>query len=78
MLARSSRSAAGGPSGLAVGAPADLCIFDPAASWQLDPARLLSRSRHTPFDGSELLGQVRWTLVAGRVAHEAGADLGSR
>src|SRR5580765_2381406 len=78
VLARSSRSAAEGPGGLAVGAPADICVFDPAASWQLDPSRLLSRSRHTPFGGSELLGQVRWTLVAGRVAHEAGADLGSR
>ena len=78
VLARASRSAAVGPSSLAAGAPADICIFDPATSWQLDPSRLLSRSRHTPFDGNELLGQVRWTLVAGRVAHEAGADLGSR
>ena len=78
VLARSSRSATDAPSGLAVGAPADLCVFDPAVSWQLDSSRLLSRSRHTPFEGSELLGRVRWTLVAGRVAHDAGADLGSR
>jgi len=47
-------------------------------SWQLEPSRLLSRSRHTPFEGNELLGRVRWTLVAGRVVHDAGADLGSR
>ena len=78
VLARSSRSAADAPRGLAVGAPADLCVFDPTASWQLDPSRLHSRSRHTPFDGNELLGRVRWTLVAGRVAHEADAESGSR
>jgi len=77
VLARSSRAATNGPSGLAAGAPADLCVFDPAASWQLEPSRLLSRSRHTPFAGNEMLGRVRWTLVAGRVAHDAGADTGS-
>jgi dihydroorotase len=77
VLARSSLAAPDLPGGLAVGAPADLCVFDPAASWQLDPAQLVSRSRHTPFAGNELLGRVRWTLVAGRVAHEA-ADTGSR
>jgi len=62
---------------LAVGGPADLCVFDPSASWQLEPSRLRSRSRHTPFAGNEMLGRVRWTLVAGRVAHDAGADPGS-
>jgi len=77
VLARSSRAAADGASGLAAGAPADLCVFDPSASWQLEPSRLLSRSRHTPFAGNEMLGRVRWTLVAGRVAHDAGADPGS-
>ena len=78
VLSRSSREAPDLPRGLAVGAPADLCVFEPAVSWQLDPARLVSRSRHTPFAGNELLGRVRWTLVAGRVAHEAGADAGTR
>ena len=78
VLTRSSLAAENLPGGLAVGAPADLCVFDPAASWQLDPALLVSRSRHTPFAGNELLGRVRWTLVAGRVAHEAAADAGSR
>ena len=68
-----SRQAAPGVAGLAVGAPGDLCVFDPGASWQLDAAGLVSRSRHTPFDGSELLGRVRCTLVAGRVAHEGAA-----
>jgi dihydroorotase len=48
-------------------------VFDPGRSWQLDTTRLISRSRHTPFDGNELFGRVRWTLIAGRVAHEGDA-----
>ena len=78
VLARSARTASDVPSGLAAGAPADLCVFDPKASWQLEPAHLLSRSRHTPFGGNEMLGKVRWTLVAGRVAHAAGDDAATR
>ena len=71
VLARSSQAGVDAPQGLALGAPADLCVFDPGLSWQLDTALLTSRSRHTPFAGHELFGRVRWTLVAGRVAHEA-------
>jgi dihydroorotase len=70
VLARSSLAKLDTPQGLAVGAQADLCVFDPGRSWQLDTALLSSRSRHTPFAGNELFGRVRWTLVAGRVAHE--------
>ncbi len=71
VLARSRRGDAAAPCGLARGAPADLCIFDLDRSWTVGPARLVSRSRHTPFAGHELPGRVRCTLVAGRVAHEA-------
>ena len=72
-LLRSSRGDMAAPRGLGVGAAADLCVFDPAGSWPIEPGRLLSRSRHTPFAGQELRGQVRWTLVAGRVAFEGGS-----
>ena len=71
VLARSRGGGAQEPVGLAPGAPADLCLFDPGASWTVEPARLRSRSRHTPFAGHELPGRVLWTLVAGKVAHDA-------
>ena len=71
VLARSRRDDAAAPHGLEPGAPADLCIFDPRASSAVDPARLKSSSRHTPFAGSEMPGRVLWTLVAGRIAHQA-------
>ena len=55
---------------LSVGAPADLIRFDPEAPYVLDPAKLHSRCRNTPFDGARLEGIVKLTLVAGNVAHE--------
>ena len=55
---------------LSVGAPADIIRFDPDEPYVLDPARLRSRCRNTPFDGDRLEGRVKLTLVAGRVAYE--------
>lgn len=61
---------------LVEGGVADVCVFDPAASWAVTPAALRSQGKHTPFafetGGFELPGRVRWTLVAGQIAHEAG------
>lgn len=51
---------------LATGAPADLCAFDPDAEWTLDPARMRSRGRNTPFAGHTLRGRVAWTMIGGR------------
>ena len=42
---------------LAVGAAADLTLIDPAASWRLDPLRMLSRGRNTPFGGTGFSGR---------------------
>jgi len=61
---------------LVEGGVADVCVFDPAVRWQVTPAALRSHGKHTPFafetSGIELPGRVRFTLVAGHVAHEAG------
>ncbi len=60
---------------LVAGGVADICVFDPAARWPVRPAELRSQGRHTPFafDASamELPGAVRYTLVAGQIAHAA-------
>ena len=47
------------------GEPANLVVFDPAATWQVQPARLASKSRNTPYVGVELRGKVRHTLLRG-------------
>lgn len=55
---------------LAVGTPADIVIFDPAASWTVDPAQFLSKSRNTPYGGHVLTGRVERTMVGGRTVFQ--------
>ena len=55
---------------LVEGGVADLCLFDPQARWSVQASSLRSQGQHTPFAGYELPGQVRATLVAGRLAFE--------
>jgi len=55
---------------LAQGAAADLAILDPAAEWTVDPARLHSKSRNTPWKGKRLPGVCVMTIVDGRTVHE--------
>jgi dihydroorotase len=54
---------------LAPGAAADVAVLDPAAEWLLDPARLHSKSRNTPWKGKRLLGRCVFTVVDGRIVH---------
>ena len=53
----------GGP--IAAGRPAHIAVFDPAAFWEVDPTKLASRSRNTPYAGRKLTGKVRHTILAG-------------
>jgi len=53
----------GGP--VTPGRPAHLVVFDPAATWTVDPARLASKARNTPYPGRTLTGRVRHTLRGG-------------
>jgi dihydroorotase len=53
----------GGP--ITEGRPANLCVIDPEAEWVVDPQRLASRSRNTPYAGRRLRGRVRHTLLSG-------------
>lgn len=50
-----------------VGRPAHLCVVDPAATWTVDPLRLASRARNTPYAGMTLTGRVRHTVFGGVV-----------
>lgn len=52
---------------------ADLTVFDPDASWTVDPATFLSKSRNTPFAGFQLQGRTVLTVVAGRVVRPGDA-----
>lgn len=61
---------AGGVGTLAVGAPADVVVFDPARRWKVEPAKLRSKSKNTPFAGWELRGCAALTIVGGKVVHD--------
>ena len=56
---------------LVVGGVADICVFDPQVMWTVTPTTLHSQGRHTPFEGYELPGKVRATLVGGHLAFQA-------
>src|SRR5438552_843971 len=53
----------GGP--VVEGRAANLCVFDPAEAWVVEPERLASRSRNTPYAGRKLTGRVRHTILRG-------------
>jgi dihydroorotase len=52
---------------LAIGTQADVTIIDPQAKWTVERAGFRSKSRNTPFEGWELVGRARATVVGGRV-----------
>lgn len=60
--------------GIVPGAEANITVLDPDASFVVDPAGFASLSRNTPFSGRRLFGKVVATVVAGRLAYEAGAS----
>jgi dihydroorotase len=51
---------------LAVGEPANLTLVAPAARWTVDPRRLVTASRNTPFGGRRMRGRVRAVFLRGR------------
>ena len=54
---------------LEAGAFADLTLFDPEADWVVDPSKFKSKSRNSPFNGWKVKGQVRATIVAGKIVY---------
>ena len=52
---------------IGVGDIAHLCVVDLGATWQVDPSKLASKSRNTPFVGRQLRGMVRSTMYRGQI-----------
>ena len=53
----------GGP--ITEGAPANLCVLDADATWTVSGASMASKSVNTPYEGREIRGRVRHTILRG-------------
>jgi dihydroorotase len=58
---------------VAVGRAANLCVVDPVATWTVDPAKLASKARNTPYAGRTLKGVVRHSVFNGTATVADGA-----
>lgn len=56
---------------LDVNANADICIFDADEYWKVAPNSLRSQGKNTPFNGLEIAGKVKTTLVNGQVVYQS-------
>ena len=56
---------------VAVGSPANLVVFDPAAEVVVDRRQTASRSTNNPYHGLSLRGEVKATLLRGKLTFEA-------
>ena len=56
---------------LAVGAPADLMIADLSEKYTIDSSKFRSKGKNTPFDGREVYGRVKYTIVDGNCKFQA-------
>jgi len=56
---------------LATGAPADITIFDTDRIWNYDVNRSFSKSRNSPFHGSQFRGGPVATIVTGNIVWRA-------
>jgi dihydroorotase len=60
------------------GARADLVLVDPNARYTIDPARLQTKSRNTPFSGCHVQGRVSMTVCEGRIVAKSTVSEGAR
>ncbi|MBM4302865.1 MAG: dihydroorotase [Deltaproteobacteria bacterium] len=55
---------------LKIGADADITIFDPDMKYRINKNDFRSKSKNTPFDGWDVQGKVRYTIVAGKIVYQ--------
>jgi len=51
------------------GKAADITIIDPDKEYVIDSNTFASKGHNTPFDGKKVSGQVRYTIVSGKVVY---------
>jgi dihydroorotase len=54
---------------LSAGKPADITVVDPKAKWKVDSSLFYSKARNTAFEGMELKGFARYTILGGAIVY---------
>jgi dihydroorotase len=54
---------------LGVGQWGDAVVFDAEREWRFAASQSKSKSKNTPFDGAAMLGQVKATVVGGKIVY---------
>lgn len=71
LVSQTSANILGIPAGdLSINSHADICIFDANEYWGITPSALKSQGKNTPFNGLEMAGKVKATLVNGQVVYQ--------
>lgn len=52
------------------GKAADIVIFDPSREYEIDTDTFFSKGKNTPFDGWKVKGDVKYTIVDGKVVYK--------
>lgn len=60
-----------GAGSITEGKKANITIFDPDEKWKLDEESIVSKSHNTPLIGTELIGNVKYTICNGRLVYRA-------
>jgi dihydroorotase len=55
---------------LEIGKVADIVIADPKEKYKIDVNEFVSKGKNTPFHGKEVVGKVKYTIVAGVVVYQ--------
>lgn len=72
LVSQASAQILGIPAGaLSPNSDADICIFDANEYWKINPSALKSQGKNTPFNGLEIAGKVKTTLVYGQVVYQS-------
>jgi len=54
---------------LSAGRVADITVIDPLVEWTVDPAKLASKSKNSPFLGWSVTGSASATILAGKIVY---------
>ncbi|MFC1496075.1 dihydroorotase [Candidatus Margulisiibacteriota bacterium] len=54
---------------LKIGSDADMAIINPKEEYVIDSAKMLSKSKNTPFHGKKVRGKIKYTICAGKIVY---------